>query len=195
MTTAYSTYKNGKTIIDKASGKPATAYHYGARHVNPMAALDPRLVHGATIDDYLYFLCDINYTSSQIKKATNREYTCDSSKSYRIGDVNYPSFSVPFKAASKKRANAGGTSTLKYRRPLTNVGKSAIYKVAVSSKIPSVKILVEPESLSFKKQNEKKSYTVTFTASSMPSGATHFARLEWSEGKHIVGSPIVLTCT
>ncbi|OMO64437.1 hypothetical protein CCACVL1_21761 [Corchorus capsularis] len=67
----------------------------------------------------------------------------------------------------------------------------------VSGKIvtKAVKISVEPATLSFSAQYEKKSYTVTFTAGSMPSGTTSFARLEWSDGKHIVGSPIAFSWT
>ncbi|XP_044511928.1 subtilisin-like protease SBT1.7 [Mangifera indica] len=196
MTTAYSTYSNGETILDVATGQPSTPFDYGAGHVDPVAALDPGLVYDANVVDYLGFLCALNYTTAQIKQATNKDFTCESSKIYSLGDFNYPSFSVPLQTASEKVGGTGGaTSTLKYARTLTNVGTPATYKVSVSPQIPSVKILVEPESLSFSEQNEKKSYTVTFTASSMPSGTTSFASLRWSDGKHVVSSPIALSWT
>ncbi|KAI9200380.1 hypothetical protein LWI28_006889 [Acer negundo] len=102
---------------------------------------------------------------------------------------------VPLETASSSKGGAGVTSTVKYTRTLTNVGTSATYKVSMSSETQSVKMLVEPESLSFSEQYEKKSYTVTFTASSKPSGTTSFARLQWSDGKHVVSSPIAFSWT
>ncbi|KAK3231257.1 hypothetical protein Dsin_003138 [Dipteronia sinensis] len=195
MTTAYSTYENGGTILDVATGHASTPFDYGAGHVNPVAALDPGLVYDATVDDYLGFLCALNYSTSQIKLTTNRDFTCVSSKVYSLGNFNYPSFAVPLETASSSKGGAGVTSTVKYTRTLTNVGTSATYKVSMSSETPSVKMLVEPESLSFSEQYEKKSYTVTFTASSKPSGTTSFAHLQWSDGKHVVSSPIAFSWT
>ncbi|XP_031270569.1 subtilisin-like protease SBT1.7 [Pistacia vera] len=195
MTTAYSTYGNGGNILDIATGQPSTPFDYGAGHVDPVAALDPGLVYDANVEDYLGFLCALNYSRAQIKQATNKDFTCVSSKIYSLRDFNYPSFSVPLQTASGKGGGAGATSTLKYSRTLTNVGTPATYKVSVSPQIPSVKILVEPESLNFSQQNEKKSYTVTITANSMPSGTNSFASLRWSDGKHVVSSPIAISWT
>ncbi|KAI6688003.1 hypothetical protein NL676_024831 [Syzygium grande] len=195
MTTAYTKYKNGETIEDVATGSSSTPFDYGAGHVDPVAALDPGLVYDATVDDYLRFFCALNYTSDLIKRSTNRDYTCDSSKKYNVEDLNYPSFAVPMETASSKAGGAGASSTVKYTRTLTNVGSPGTYKVSVSSQIPSVKILVEPESLTFSTMGEKESYTVTFIAGSMPSGTTSFASLKWSDGKHSVGSPIAISWT
>ncbi|XP_058786161.1 subtilisin-like protease SBT1.7 [Vicia villosa] len=192
MTTSYRTYKNGQTIQDIASGKPATPFDYGAGHVDPVAALDPGLVYDTTADDYLSFLCALNYTSFQIKLVARREFTCDKRIKYRVEDLNYPSFAVSFDSAS------GGShkpSIVQYKRVLTNVGTSSTYKVSVSSQSPLIKIVVEPQTLSFKTLYEKKSYTVTFTSNSMSSGTTSFANLEWSDGKHKVTSPIAFSWT
>ncbi|KAF9687512.1 hypothetical protein SADUNF_Sadunf02G0101300 [Salix dunnii] len=195
MTTAYATYKNGENILDVATGKPSTPLDYGAGHVDPIAALDPGLVYDATVDDYISFFCALNYSASDIKQITTKDFTCDSSKKYSLGDLNYPSFSVPLHTASGKEGGAVVKSTVKYTRTLTNVGAPAIYKVSMTSQTTSVKMLVEPESLSFTKEYEKKSYTVTFTATSMPSGTSSFAHLEWSDGKHVVRSPIAFSWT
>ncbi|KAB1204022.1 Subtilisin-like protease [Morella rubra] len=196
MTTAYTTYQNGKTIIDVARGNPATPFDYGAGHVNLVAALDPGLVYDNTVEDYLAFLCALNYTSSQIKLATSKDFTCDSSKKYSVGDFNYPSFAVPLETASGIGGGIDAPTTVIYTRTLTNVGTPATYNVSVSSsQAPSVNISVKPESLVFSEQNEKQSYTVTFVANSRPSGSTSFARLVWSDGKHFVGSPVAFTWT
>ncbi|KAH1097001.1 hypothetical protein J1N35_013922 [Gossypium stocksii] len=187
MTTAYSTYPNGEKIKDVATGGPATPFDYGAGHVDPIAALDPGLVYDTTIDDYLGFLCALNYTPSQIKATTQTNFTCQKSKKYTLGDFNYPSFSVPFQTGSR--------STVKYKRTITNVGVPATYKISLYSQTQAVNMSVVPAILSFSAQYEKKSYTVTFRAISMPPGSTGFARLEWSDGKHIVSSPIAYIWT
>ncbi|GLU04158.1 hypothetical protein SLE2022_213190 [Rubroshorea leprosula] len=195
MTTAYSAYKNGKTIQDVSTGQPATPFDYGARHVDPIEALDPGLVYDTTIDDYLDFLCALGYSSTHIKRVTNRHFTCDSSKNYSLANFNYPSISVPLQSASGKKGGANVTSALKYSRTLTNVGLPGTYKVSMVSPPKIVKIPVEPASLCFSRLKEKKSYTVTFTASSMPSQIARFASLAWSDGKHTVTSPIAFTWT
>ncbi|EXC04834.1 Subtilisin-like protease [Morus notabilis] len=194
MTTAYSTYKGGKTISDISTGSSATPFDYGAGHVDPVAALEPGLVYDATVQDYISFFCALNYSASQIKTVTKGDYTCDHTKKYSLGDFNYPSFAVPLETASSSEGGADASSTVKYTRTLTNVGEPATYKVSISSD-PSVKISVQPESLSFSEAYEKKTYTVTFTANSQPSGTTSFARLEWSDGKHAVSSPIAFSWT
>ncbi|CAK9155406.1 unnamed protein product [Ilex paraguariensis] len=197
MTTAYSTYKNGKTLQDAATGMSTTPFDYGAGHVNPVSALDPGLVYDATVDDYLGFLCSLNYTSIQIKLLSKRDINCKMGfdNVQNPGDLPYPSIAVALQTASGRNGGSRAPTIVKFTRTLTNVGNPAVYKVSVSSETKAVRTLVEPQSLTFSNLNEKKSYTVTFTASSMPSGTTSFAHLEWSDGKHIVSSPIAFSWT
>lgn len=200
MTTAYTQYKNGQKIEDLATGKPSTPFDHGAGHVDPVSALNPGLVYDLTADDYLSFLCALDYTDSQIQLLARRNFTCDSSKKYSVTDLNYPSFAVSFQTAQFGSRTAGddgddGTTVIKYTRTLTNVDSPATYKVSTSTQSKSVKISVEPEILSFTQVNEKKSYAVTFTGSSMPSNTNSFGRIEWSDGKHTVGSPVVVSWT
>ncbi|KAL5819752.1 hypothetical protein ACOSQ4_023594 [Xanthoceras sorbifolium] len=190
MTTAYVAYKNGQKMQDVATGKPSTPFDHGAGHVDPVSALDPGLVYDLTVDDYLGFLCALNYTESQINTVARRKFTCDASKKYSVSDLNYPSFAV-----SIDTTQSSGFSVVKHTRTLTNVGSPGTYKVSLTSENPGVKISVQPAMLSFSQVNEKKSYMVTFTASSMPSNTNSFARIEWSDGKHIVGSPIAISWT
>ena len=187
MTTAYTTYKNGKQMQDTATGKPSTPFDHGAGHVDPVSALNPGLVYDLTVDDYLNFLCALNYTEWQITSLARRKFQCDSSKKYSVTDLNYPSFAVVFQSS-------GESNVVKHIRTVTNVGSAGIYKVSVTSDSPSVKVVsVEPEVLNLK-ENEKKSYTVTFVASgSRQQSQNGFGRLEWSDGKHIVGSPIAFS--
>ncbi|KAL2906397.1 Subtilisin-like protease SBT1.7 [Bienertia sinuspersici] len=198
MTTAYSTYKNGERIKDVATGKPSTPLDHGAGHVDPVSALSPGLVYDLTTDDYLGFLCALNYTPSQISSIARRSFACDSKNKYTITDFNYPSFAVSFKnpisAVNPASGPKSGPTMMKHTRTLTNVGPPGSYKVTVTSEATEVKISVEPEVLRFSKVNEKKSYTVTFTAEKMmPSDTNRFARIEWSDGKHVVGSPVAIS--
>ncbi|CAN0863796.1 Subtilisin-like protease SBT1.7 [Linum grandiflorum] len=178
MTTAYVSYKDGND---------STPFDHGAGHVDPVSALNPGLVYDLTAEDYLSFLCALNYTELQINTVARRNYTCDPKKKHSVADFNYPSFAV-----NKKKA---AVLVVKHTRTVTNVGASGgVYKVSVTpEQIPGVKIVVEPETLSFKEANEKKGYTVTFMASSMAIGTNRFARLEWSDGKHVAGSSIAVS--
>ncbi|KAK1323657.1 Subtilisin-like protease [Acorus calamus] len=193
MTSAYNTYKAGDKLIDVATGKAATPFDLGAGHVEPTRALDPGLVYDLTVEDYLDFLCALNYTSIQIESLARKSYACASAKKYSVSDLNYPSFAVNFATALSGAAET--TGTLKHTRTLTNVGTPGTYKATVYPSTGPVKVAVVPDTLVFSQANEKKSYTVTFSAESQPSGSASFGRLEWSDGAHIVGSPIAYTWT
>lgn len=186
MTTAYTAYKNGLKLQDSATGKYSTPFDHGSGHVDPVAALNPGLVYDLTVDDYLGFLCALNYTASEITALARRKFQCDAGKKYSVADLNYPSFAVVFDSM-------GGANVVKHRRILTNVGPAGNYKASVTSDTPSVKISVDPEVLNFK-ENEKKAFTVTFTSSgSTPQRVNSFGRLEWTNGKSVVGSPISIS--
>ncbi|KAF3502047.1 hypothetical protein F2Q69_00039626 [Brassica cretica] len=46
----------------------------------------------------------------------------------------------------------------------------------------------------YKEVNEKKSYAVTFALDlSNPSGSNGFGSIEWSDGKHVVSSPVAVS--
>ncbi|RDY14181.1 Subtilisin-like protease SBT1.7, partial [Mucuna pruriens] len=183
MTTAYTVYKTGEKLQDSATGKPSTPFDHGAGHVDPVAALNPGLVYDLAVDDYLGFLCALNYSASEISTLTKRKFQCDASRKYSVTDLNYPSFAVVFESGS-------GSSGVKHTRTLTNVGPAGTYKASVTSDSASVKISVEPEVLSFK-ENEKKSFSVTFSSLGSPQQRVNaFGRLEWSDGKHVVGTPV-----
>ncbi|XP_062101854.1 subtilisin-like protease SBT1.7 [Humulus lupulus] len=187
MTTAYTVYKNGQNILDIATGKPSTPFDHGAGHVDPIAALDPGLVYDLTVDDYVDLLCALNYTDEQISGLTRNKASCNAKK-YSVTDFNYPSFAVNF------QSTAGGSTVAKYTRTLTNVGPAGTYKVSLKSETQMVKISVVPETLTFSQRNEKKSYTVTFNeVGAMSPNSNSFGHIEWSDGKHRVGSPIAFS--
>ncbi|KAG6532484.1 hypothetical protein ZIOFF_006330 [Zingiber officinale] len=121
--------------------------------------------------------------------------TCDRKRIYSVSDLNYPSFSVGF--ATPSGAGGGGsskTTTVKHTRTLTNVGTPGTYRATVSSP-EEVSVAVYPQELCFASTGERKSYTVSFSAASQPSGSAVFGRLVWSDGKHVVASPLAFTWT
>ena len=187
MTTAYSAYKNGKALLGgRNKKKPATPFDFGVGHVDPVLALNPGLVYDLTVDDYLSFLCALNYSAADIETVARRKFRCDPKKEYSVTNLNYPSFAVVFEGGH-------GVEEIKHTRTLSNVGAAGTYKVSIKSDAPSVKISVEPEVLSFKK-NEKKLYTITFTAAGLkPNSTQSFGSLEWSDGKTVVRSPIAFS--
>ncbi|KAK9044694.1 hypothetical protein V6N11_058588 [Hibiscus sabdariffa] len=174
------TAANGEELVADAHLLPATAVGQKS---------------GDDIKGYLFSNSNptvtILFEGTKIRSLARRNFTCDASKSYRVTDLNYPSFAVNFDSVT------GGSNVVKHTRTLTNVGSPATYKVSISPETANmgVKISVEPESLSFSQANEKKSYTVTFTGSSQPTNTYSFARLEWSDGKYIVGSPVAISWT
>ncbi|KAI3960758.1 hypothetical protein MKW92_014205 [Papaver armeniacum] len=189
MTTSYITYKSsGQPILDTATAEASTPFDHGAGHVDPIAALDPGLVYDLKREDYLDLLCALHYSPEQISKMTkSSNFFCDSITEYNVGDFNYPSFSVSAMYHIVKR-----------KRTLTNVGSPGIYKASsaittTGNVKDAVKILIEPDWLSFTQKYEKLSFTVTFITSRMPPGTTVFGRIEWSDGKHIVSSPVAVS--
>ncbi|CAA0841020.1 Subtilisin-like protease SBT1.7 [Striga hermonthica] len=191
MTTAYTVYKDGKVIQDVSTGQSSTPFDYGAGHVDPTLALNPGLVYDLETDNYLSFLCALKYTPAQINSLARRNFTCALDKVYSVNDLNYPSFAVSLPA--QMGSGSARPTVVKHTRTLTNVGPPGTYKVSVSSTSESVKISVVPAVLTFSQTNEKKSYMATFSATPMPSNTNAFGRIEWSDGKYVVGSPVAIS--
>ncbi|GLJ43702.1 hypothetical protein SUGI_0909950 [Cryptomeria japonica] len=182
MTTAYSTDNAGHPILDIATGNPSTPFDHGAGHADPQTALHPGLVYDLTAEDYLHFLCSINYTDYQIKILARRNFTCPGNNPITFPEkLNYPSFVVIFTSP-----------VVELTRTVTNVGPAgSTYKFSVS--LPAtVAAEVEPATLSFSETGEKRSYTVKFTSKSNSADWT-FGSLTWTDGKHSVRSPIAIT--
>jgi hypothetical protein len=97
-----------------------------------------------------------------------------------------------FPVASKKLASKT------FIRTVTNVGAvNSVYHVSVESQIKGVTVTVRPSRLVFSETVKKRSYVVTVTADTRnmkmdPSGAV-FGSLSWTDGTHVVRSPIVVT--
>ncbi|XP_064987550.1 subtilisin-like protease 4 [Musa acuminata AAA Group] len=180
MTTAYVTDNTGGPILDELH-HPADLFAVGAGHVNPRQAIDPGLVYDLTQEDYVPYLCGLGYNDSAVSALTRKPVRCSSLKSISQGELNYPSISVKLRANSSK--------SVSYTRTVTNVGKpTSIYAVKVDMP-KGVSARVTPTTLSFKKVNQKKSFSISFWRSGGRSGRVS-GQLRWVSRKHVVRSPI-----
>ncbi|OEL19476.1 Subtilisin-like protease SBT1.8 [Dichanthelium oligosanthes] len=185
MTTAYTVDNTNSSLQDAADGSLSNAFAYGAGHVDPQKALSPGLVYDISTNDYVAFLCSLNYSGPHIQVITKMSnISCP--KKFRPGDLNYPSFSVVFNQKSKR--------IMRFRRELTNVGPAmSVYNVKVSSP-ESVRVTVTPTKLTFKKVGQKQRYYVTFM-SKAGQGPTKpdFGWVSWVNDEHVVRSPVAYT--
>ncbi|KAJ8538670.1 hypothetical protein K7X08_029966 [Anisodus acutangulus] len=110
MTTANTVNLANNPILDERL-LPASIFAVGAGHVNPSRANDPGLVYDTQSEDYLPYLCGLNYTNGQVRNLLQRRVDCKQVKSIPEAQLNYPSFSIRL-----------GTHVQTYTRTVTNVG-------------------------------------------------------------------------
>ncbi|RCV13711.1 hypothetical protein SETIT_2G367500v2 [Setaria italica] len=155
MTTAATLDSHGQAIADNShtSSGVATPMAAGAGHVRPQLALDPGLVYDAEEQDYVDFLCTLNYTAAQISMFVPGFTGCTRTLRGGAAGLNYPSFVVDL---------SNGNDVRVLKRIVTKVSKGPeTYTVRVVAP-DQVAVTVTPRTLRFDKQNEKKRYKVVF---------------------------------
>ncbi|MED6146868.1 hypothetical protein PIB30_038621 [Stylosanthes scabra] len=180
MTTATTRDNTNKPIQDAFDNDLANSFDYGSGHVQPDLAIEPGLVYDLHLNDYLNFLCASGYNQQLISSLNfNRTFICKGS--HRLNDLNYPSITLPHL----------GLDPVTVSRTLTNVGPPGTYNV--TAKLDGSKVAVVPNSLTFTKLYEKKTFKVIVQASSVLRRYKYqFGELVWSDGKHRVRSPITI---
>ncbi|CAN4075958.1 unnamed protein product [Withania somnifera] len=181
MTTANTVNLANNPILDERL-LPANIFAIGAGHVNPSSANDPGLVYDTEFDDYLPYLCGLNYTNAQVRNILQRRVDCRTVKHISEAQLNYPSFSVKL-----------GTNAQTYTRTVTNVGVAkSSYSVEIGP-LPGVSVIVTPSTLHFSELNQKLQYQVTFSIrdNSSDSGVVQ-GSLKWTNNRHSVRSPIAI---
>ena len=166
----------------------ATPLAMGAGQIDPNRALNPGLVYDATAQDYINFLCSMNFTGNQIYTITRSNFNCSSPSS----DLNYPSFISLYNSTL---ATGAITTVQYYSRTVTNVGDgAATYKAKVSAPKGSV-VTVSPDTLVFSKMYEKLSYSIAIAFTGDKNGTVTFGSLTWIDenSKYSVRSPIVIS--
>ncbi|XP_059654554.1 subtilisin-like protease SBT3 [Cornus florida] len=186
MTTTYVIDNANGPIID-ATTNCWTPLDFGAGYINPEKAMDPGLVYDIEVQDYINYLCGMNYTNKQIKVITKRsKFSCDQASL----DLNYPCFIVLL--------NKTNTKSYTFNRVLTNVVDSpSIYRAVV--KAPSgMKVVVQPPEVSFAKKYSKAEFKIMVEvtirdSSSQSDFIVNYGYLSWNDvnGTHMVRSPIV----
>ncbi|KAK8683058.1 hypothetical protein V6N13_039128 [Hibiscus sabdariffa] len=178
-------------ILDESTGNAATPFETGAGHLLPIKAMAPGLVFDSEHQDYVNFLCSLNYTNKQLQIITGSKSHCSNDG---VWELNYPAIAVeaervwhrdrPVVITRKlKTVNVGSAE---YEAKI--VGPKGYYKVEVRSK--RVKFSGMSEVVSFRvfieKDNgvlqERKKLNLWFGA------------VVWREigGKHEVKCPIVI---
>ncbi|XP_014497261.2 subtilisin-like protease Glyma18g48580 [Vigna radiata var. radiata] len=180
MTTASTRDNTNRTIRDAFDKKLANPFAYGSGHVQPNSAIDPGLVYDLSLVDYLNFLCASGYDQELISALNfNKRFIC--SGSHSITDLNYPSITLP---------NLG-LKAVTVTRTITNVGPPSTY--FAKAQLHGYTIVVVPNSLTFTKIGEKKTFRVVVQSTSgTKRGNYNFGELLWTNGKHNVRSPITV---
>ncbi|CAI0395124.1 unnamed protein product [Linum tenue] len=126
MTSAYD--------LGSSSSVSATAFAFGSGHVDPERASDPGLVYDVSTEDYLNYLCSLDYNATQMSAVlSGKSFECPEGSDFRPGDLNYPSFAVNF-----KRGGGGRNETVRFRRTVTNVGTDVCsYRAGGGDSVPA----------------------------------------------------------
>ncbi|KAJ0097869.1 hypothetical protein Patl1_29074 [Pistacia atlantica] len=163
-------------------GKPINIFAVGAGHVNPSKANDPGLVYDIQPDDYIPYLCGLNYTDQQVGSIVQRNVQCSNVSIIPEAELNYPSFSIILNS----------TTPQTYTRTVTNVGQaqSPYYPMIVAP--PGVGVSVKPDGIMFTATNQTAKYSVTFTKIQNIDAEFAQGYLNWVSNEHTVRSPIVV---
>lgn len=187
MTTAYTRDNTKSPFRNAESGNKSDPWAYGSGHVDPHKAMTPGLVYDLSAQDYIAFLCSLEYSIAQIQLIVKHPNITCSKRLSDPGQLNYPSFSVIFR---KSRV-------VRYTRELTNVGTAgSAYDIIVNA--PSViNMTVTPCKLVFKNVGDKLRYTITFKTKKMTNRArkTAFGSISWNNAEHQVRSPVAFSWT
>ncbi|KAL5098924.1 hypothetical protein RYX36_003251 [Vicia faba] len=181
MTTANKVNLHGKPILDQRL-LPADVFATGAGHVNPLKANDPGLVYDIETNDYIPYLCGLNYTDKQVGLILQQEVKCSEVKSIPQAQLNYPSFSIRLGSASQF-----------YTRTLTNVGPvNTTYNVVIDVPL-AVGVSVSPSQITFNEVKQKVTYFVGFIREDKENRGDNMivqGSIKWVSGKYSVSIPI-----
>ncbi|KAH9743175.1 hypothetical protein KPL70_003216 [Citrus sinensis] len=181
MTTVDTVNLEGKPILDR-NHLPADLFAVGAGHVNPSKANDPGLIYNIQPDDYIPYLCGLNYTDQQVQGIVGGDVQCSKVPSIAEAELNYPSFSIRLES---------GPQT--YNRTITNVGPANSSYTSQIVAPEGVEITVQPNKISFTEKNQKVAYSVTFTRTKNTGASSAQANLSWIFGQYTGKSPIAIS--
>ncbi|KAJ6417487.1 hypothetical protein OIU84_003249 [Salix udensis] len=179
VTTAWRNNPSGFPLFAEGSPpKLADTFDYGGGIVNPNGAANPGLVYDMGKEDYINYLCAMNYNSTAISRLTGNLTVCPIEEP-SILNINLPSITIP---------NLRNSITL--TRTVTNVGATnSIYRVMIEPPF-GTSVSVKPNVLVFNHGTKKITFTVTVTTAHQVNTEFSFGSLTWTDGVHIVRSPL-----
>ncbi|KAK9165140.1 hypothetical protein Scep_000331 [Stephania cephalantha] len=192
MTSASTADNRFRSMTDESTGKPSTPYDFGSGHLNLDLAMDPGLVYDITNEDYVTFLCSIEYNPKTIQVITRKPVNCPAARKPLPENLNYPSITAVFLSTAGSRIQ-----TRTFVRTVTNVGAlNSIYRAKIEAP-RGVSVTVKPSVLAFSETVKKMSFAVTVSANlrnlAMGDSGALFGSFSWVNEKHVVRSPIVVS--
>lgn len=170
------------TIVDPRKNDDRE-FAYGSGQINPLKAVHPGLIFDASEADFVDFLCAEGYSSTLVGLISGDASTCPD-KLGKTSDLNYPSFALSLLD--------GEQIDVTYPRTVTNVGFPNSTYHAVVSMPPEFNVVVEPSVLTFAEVGEKQSFTVKITGLPIFQVPLVSGSVQWSDGTHIVRTPIAV---
>uniref|UniRef100_A0ACD5YYK4 Uncharacterized protein n=1 Tax=Avena sativa TaxID=4498 RepID=A0ACD5YYK4_AVESA len=179
LTTSDIVNSTGGSILNQHH-KKASVYDTGAGHVNPTRAADPGLVYDLSTSDYAGYICSLFGDDGLATIVRNSSMTCEMLPKLQDMQLNYPTITVPL------------TSTpFTVNRTVTNVGPATSTYTAKVDAPKSLVVRVLPETLTFSKAGEKKTFSLTVSSDNVDQEEFVEGSLTWVSEKHVVRSPIV----
>ncbi|KAF7006652.1 hypothetical protein CFC21_021677 [Triticum aestivum] len=179
LTTSDIVNSTGGSILDEQHRK-AGVFDIGAGHVNPVRAADPGLVYDRSVTEYAGYICWFLGDSGLATIVRNSSLTCGMLPKVQHAQLNYPTITVLV-----------SSTLLTVNRTVTNVGPAdSTFKAKVA--VPrSLTVRVSPETLSFSKIGEKKTFSVSVSGDLGKEELYEEGSLSWVSERHVVRSPIV----
>ncbi|KAL8064345.1 hypothetical protein ABFX02_01G083200 [Erythranthe guttata] len=171
--------------IEDETFVPAVLFATGSGHVNPSRANDPGLIYDLKSEDYVPYLCGLNYTNREVGAILQWKVDCSVSR-IAEAQLNYPSFAISFDSLQPISQT--------YTRSVTNVGVPVSSYIVEIVSPPGIGVLVEPTTLDFTEVNQILQYQVTFTRLEPTTNTTVYTQgyLKWNSGKYSVRTPIAV---
>ncbi|XP_020183805.1 subtilisin-like protease [Aegilops tauschii subsp. strangulata] len=179
LTTSDIVNSTGGSILDEQHRK-ARVFDTGAGHVNPARAADPGLVYDLSVTEYAGYICWFLGDSGLATIVRNSSLTCGKLPKVQHAQLNYPTITVLV-----------SSTPFTVNRTVTNVGPAdSTFKAKVDVPRP-LTVRVSPETLSFSKAGEKKTFSMSVSGDLGKEVLYVEGSLSWVSERHVVRSPIV----
>ncbi|PKU63634.1 Subtilisin-like protease SDD1 [Dendrobium catenatum] len=177
----------GDLIVDDILYKTAGIYATGAGQVNPIRAVDPGLVFGLTLNDYIGYLCGLGYNDKEVTITIGKQTSCNGVKYLTASELNYPSIAINLTRSTMSQTVS---------RTVKNVGDANEDYSAKITEPVGVAIYLSTYKLKFTRLNQEESYNINFVLKgAYPSQGSDMIRrgkIVWDSGKHVVTTPIAV---